>query len=761
MEASADFRRVFEASAEPQLLLAGGAVVISVTDGYLRAAGVSRAQVVGQPLFQIPPYARCDEATKRVLQDELDKVWRSGVLFPHPARGGAAPSLSVPVLDDGGSVQQIVHTLRPLARPSEASESDSERRLRKLVEYTYDGIVLLDQTGKPFYASPSIERVRGFTVDELMTRSLIDLVHPEDLPRFGQAVQELLGQPGGVMVIQYRARHRDGHWQVLETAAVNRLDDPDVLAIVATTRDVSERVTLQDELRTRNEELQVVLTAAKAIGWDRDMLNEQPTRYSTDPAVFFCPSPEERASFDRAQIVHPDDLPAIEAAIHRAAETGDDLVLEFRGWPRASETRHYASHGRVFCDKSGRPARLVGVTWDVTERHRIHEERAQLKDRIQEGQKLESLGILAGGIAHDFNNILTTILGNASLTRLVLSETSPALDHIGQIEEASRRATDLCRQMLAYAGKGRFVLQRTSLNQLIEDTTQLLQVSISKKALLRFHLDRNLPPIVADSTQIRQVLMNLVINASDAIGERSGVISITTGMVRADRQYLDRAFQAPDIPTGDYVFMEVSDTGSGMSPEVQARIFEPFFTSKFTGRGLGLAAVSGIVHGHKGALKVYSEPGKGSSFKFLLPIAGREADIVADSNRHSHPPLRAEGTILVVDDEETVQSVASRMLESLGFRVLVASDGRHALSVYAEHKDAIVGVLMDLTMPRLDGEETFRELRRIEPQVRVLLMSGYNEQDAIARFVGKGLAGFIQKPFSIEDLKANLRSILG
>jgi two-component system cell cycle sensor histidine kinase/response regulator CckA len=367
---------------------------------------------------------------------------------------------------------------------------------------------------------------------------------------------------------------------------------------------------------------------------------------------------------------------------------------------------------------------------------------------------------LAGGIAHDFNNILTTILGNASLTRLVLSETSPALDHIGQIEEASRRATDLCRQMLAYAGKGRFVLQRTSLNQLIEDTTQLLQVSISKKALLRCHLDRNLPPIVADSTQIRQVLMNLVINASDAIGERSGVISITTGMVRADRQYLDRAFQAPDIPTGDYVFMEVSDTGSGMSPEVQARIFEPFFTSKFTGRGLGLAAVSGIVHGHKGALKVYSEPGKGSSFKFLLPIAGREADYAAESTRHSHPPLRAEGTILVVDDEETVQAVASRMLESLGFRVLVANDGRHALSVYTEHKDSIVGVLMDLTMPRLDGEETFRELRRIDPQVRVLLMSGYNEQDAIARFVGKGLAGFIQKPFSIEDLKANLRSIL-
>jgi CheY-like chemotaxis protein len=314
--------------------------------------------------------------------------------------------------------------------------------------------------------------------------------------------------------------------------------------------------------------------------------------------------------------------------------------------------------------------------------------------------------------------------------------------------------------MLAYAGKGRFVLQRTDLNQLIEDTTHLLQVSISKKTLLRFNLDRRLPAIIADHTQIRQVLMNLVINASDAIGDRSGVISISTGVVRADRHYLDDAFQAPGIPTGDYVYMEVSDTGSGMSPEVQARIFEPFFTSKFTGRGLGLAAVSGIVQGHKGALKVYSEQGKGSTFKLLLPVA-MEAGEAAGSPRGEPAVLVARGTILVIDDEDTVLAIAARMLEVLGYRVLLARDGRQGLEMYGQNRAEITGVLMDLTMPHLGGEETYRELRNVDPQVRVLLMSGYNEQEAVARFVGKGLAGFIQKPFSLENLKSSLRTVLG
>jgi PAS domain S-box-containing protein len=640
MAGGVDFRRVFEGALEPQLLLGRDAVVVAVTDAYLRAAGTTRQEVIGRTLFEVPPYTRLERDAAAGLADELSRVWRSGVHLPHRIVGGyRSAAISVPVLEASGAVLQVVHTL---------------------------------------------------------------------------------GQAG----------------------------------------DVPERVALEDALRQRNEELQIALEAAHAIGWHVNLSEPNIIRFSGDPTAFYGYALEPGEQFDLEHTVHPEDQRGVREQANRALQQGEDLSSEFRGLPGTGQQRHYASRGRMLRDASGRPSRVVGVTWDVTERARLTAESAQLQRRMLEAQKLESLGVLAGGIAHDFNNILTAVLGNASLARIVLDQTSPALDPIGQIEEASRRATDLCRQMLAYAGKGRFVLQRTNLNELIESTTHLLQVSISKKAVLRLHLDRGLPAIVADNTQIRQVLMNLVINASDAIGDRSGVISISTGVVRADRDYLDKTVRAPDIPTGDYVFVEVSDTGSGMTPEIQARIFEPFFTSKFTGRGLGLAAVSGIVQGHKGALKVYSEPGKGSSFKLLLPAATQDGAPL-DGRAEGEVTLVPRGTILIVDDEETVQAVAARMLEALGFGVLLASDGRRALTVYAEKRDIITAVLMDLTMPHLDGEETFRELRRVDPHVRVLLMSGYNEQDAVARFVGKGLAGFIQKPFNIGDLKESLRLLFG
>jgi PAS domain S-box-containing protein len=755
-----DFQRIFESSPVPQLLLDRANVVSAVTDGYTRTTGQTRASTLGRPVTEVWPYAGLGEAATRMLCRELEKVWSSGLQFPHQLVGGfTSAALSVPVLDERGAAAQIVHTVGQAARASEPFESATERRLRKLIEHSYDSIVLLDQSGKPFFASPSTERVRGYPVQDLLRATLLDLIHPDDLPRFGQAVKKLLAEPGGVMMIQYRGRHRDGHWQILETVAVNHLNDPDLLAINASTRDVTERVGLEETLRQRNEELQIALDAAHAIGWDADVVGRC-VRYSSNANDFFGEAEPPGRAYGLEQIVHPDDREAVRRLTSQALATGEELSLEFRGLPHGEEVRHYASRGRVLRDAAGQPVRIVGVTWDVTERMRARAEREEIQRRLQEGQKLESLGILAGGIAHDFNNILTTILGYASLTRLELSETSPALDYIGQIEEASRRATDLCRQMLAYAGRGRFVLQRLNLNQLIEDTTQLLQVSISKKAVLRFDLDHQLPAIVADATQIRQVLMNLVINASDAVAERSGVISISTGLVRADRNYLNGAYQAPGIPPGDYVFMEVSDTGIGMTAEVQARIFEPFFTSKFTGRGLGLAAVLGIVQGHKGALRVYSEPGKGSTFKLLLPVANGDTD-APKTPRPESAPVAARGTVLVIDDEQTVQAVAARMLEILGFRALLASDGRQGLELYRRHRAEITGVLLDLTMPHLDGEETFHELRRIAPEVRVLLMSGYNEQDAVARFVGKGLAGFIQKPFSVENLKASLRTLLG
>jgi PAS domain S-box-containing protein len=450
--------------------------------------------------------------------------------------------------------------------------------------------------------------------------------------------------------------------------------------------------------------------------------------------------------------VHPEDLPALHAGIAESARTLRPHNHEFRfrrangtiAWLRGSSMPERGPDGSVVWH---------GFISDVTESRRI-------EHKLVESAKLESLGVLAGGIAHDFNNLLTGILGNASLARLELPPTSLGQPMIDQIETAARRAADLCKQMLAYSGQGRFVVQPLDLNKLIEDTTHLLQISIAKNCVLRFNLAPGLPPVKADATQLRQVIMNLVINASEAIGSRSGVLALGTGVARVDEEYL-RGFRPDASPVpGDYVYVEVSDNGCGMDSATLSKIFDPFFTTKFTGRGLGLAAVLGIVRGHKGGLKVYSEPGKGTTFKLFFPVAAGRAQ---DSASPFPAPagFRGSGTVLIADDEETVRTVAGRMLERLGFAVVLAADGREAVEKFRAEPTRYSFVLLDLTMPHLDGEETFRQMRQIRPGVRVILTSGFNQQEAVMRFTGKGLAGFIQKPFELTKLTQVVRAVTG
>ncbi|MDP6634921.1 MAG: response regulator [Phycisphaerae bacterium] len=397
---------------------------------------------------------------------------------------------------------------------------------------------------------------------------------------------------------------------------------------------------------------------------------------------------------------------------------------------------------------------------DITERKRGEDERHTLEAQIQHAQKLESLGVLAGGIAHDFNNLLMAILGNADLALMDLSPVSPVRENLMEIKRASQRAAELARQMLAYSGKGKFVIEALSLPEIVEEMAHILEVSISKKAVLKYNYAENLPLFEGDATQVRQIIMNLITNASESIGDRSGVISVTVGAMQADRTYLRETYLDENLPEGLYVTLEVADTGCGMDEETRAKLFDPFFTTKFTGRGLGMAAVLGIVRGHSGAIKIYSEVGKGTTMKVLLPsvegataVRAKRAEAVAD--------WHGSGTVLLVDDEETVRAIAAMMLGRLGLSVILASDGREAVDIYTQRGDEIDCVILDLTMPHMDGEQAFRELRCIDPEVRVIMSSGYNEQDVTQRFVGKGLAGFIQKPYELEKLVETLRGELG
>ncbi len=462
---------------------------------------------------------------------------------------------------------------------------------------------------------------------------------------------------------------------------------------------------------------------------------------------------EELVGQQIAAILAPEEQVRIAPELARLM-TGETVVSEWQLQRKDGSTFPGEISSKRLPD-----GRLLGVLRDIAGRKRAAADQEQLERKLQDTQKLESLGVLAGGIAHDFSNLLTGILGNASLAAMELPVGSPVQAYIDQISKASLRAADLCKQMLAYSGKGRFVVQRLQLNKLVEETTQLLQLSISKQAVLRFNLYPTLPVIEADGTQIRQVVMNLVINASEAIGSKSGVISVTTGLTRVDRTYLGGTLLAPELPEGTYVHLEVSDSGTGMTPETQAKIFEPFFTTKFTGRGLGLAAVLGIVRGHKGAIKIYSEPGRGTTFKLLFPCATGDEELGA-ADGIAKDLWRGHGCVLVVDDDESVRSTASAMLRKLGFEAALARDGREAVSAFRAEPDRFALVLMDLTMPHLDGEQAFAELRRIRPNARVVLMSGFNQHEAVSRFTGKGLASFLQKPFQVESLSATLQGAL-
>ncbi len=404
-------------------------------------------------------------------------------------------------------------------------------------------------------------------------------------------------------------------------------------------------------------------------------------------------------------------------------------------------------------DPDGNVYALVGISADITEQLVREREQEQMQQQLQHTQKLESLGVLAGGIAHDFNNILTAIMGHASLgITKCKTDTLAVQQHLTKVVAASEKAADLCKQMLAYSGHGQFIVKPLDVSLFVESIINILEVSLNKGVVLNLSLMDNLPMVEADESQIQQVLMNLITNANEAIENRSGVIAIRTGVMEAGEDYLAHCLRAEDTPPGHFVFIEVSDTGCGMDEKTIDKIFDPFFTTKFTGRGLGMSAVLGIIRGHNGALKLYSEPNRGTTFRVLLPVKDFTYSKEDDADESA---LRDCGIqrVMIVDDEESVREITSMMLGDAGIeQILTASDGKEAMQLYKHRGNEIDLIILDLTMPHMDGEETFRQLRLINPDVKVILISGYSEQSVQDRFAGKGLRGFLQKPFTSEKL---------
>jgi PAS domain S-box-containing protein len=627
----------------------------------------------------------------------------------------------------------------------------SEVDYRRLVESTPDIILRLDADGRYRFVSPSMANYHAGQPEEFLGKTHRELAFPpEQCAVWEDAIRSVLGSgrpcetemewntPRGRVTLNVRLfpeQDRDGR-------------ATSVLGIV---RDITEHRAIERSYRMLFEQM-VAGFALHEIVCDAD---GKPVDYR-----FLAVNP----AFERQTGLKAEDLigrtvktvmPDIEQiwidTYGRVALTG--VAEHFENFSRGLN-RHYEV-------TAYRPAagQFACVFTDITARKQMEEERRRVSEQLQHVQKLEGLGLLAGGIAHDFNNLLMAILGNVDLTLEEVPRDSTVAASMQEIKRASLRAADLCKQMLAYSGKGKFVIGYADLSGLVRDITNLLEVSISKKAVLRYHLADGLPAVAADVSQIRQVVMNLVINASEAIGDRSGAISVTTGVMECDASYFSGAYISEVCVPGRYVYLEVADSGCGMNKATQARMFDPFFTTKFTGRGLGLAAVLGIVRGHKGAIKVYSEEGRGTSVKILLPAT----DICPqpDAPVETAARWRGSGTVLLVDDEEAIRSVAKRMLERIGFEVLAATNGQDALAVFRNTADRLACVVMDLTMPHMDGDAAFREMRRIKPAVPVILSSGYNQQEVAERLVGKGLDGFMQKPYQLSQMVETLQSVIG
>ncbi len=661
-----------------------------------------------------------------------------------------------------GGVEYACSTVRDITESknrSTAIEQDLAERenlLANLAGMAYR--CLVDEQYTLEYVSSGALVLTGYSVDEFLGAPPITfdgLAHPDDLAHMHAKCAAGIASRAP-FTIEYRIQRKDGTVRWVQDLARAIYDaNGNAVAVEGFITDITQRKQAEEALRESQLLFSSFMDNSPAIAFMKDQ--DGRLLYVNNnfvETVWQGNAPDWQGKLDHE--LWPSESAAQfrehDLAVIAAGEALQfDEVLELPGGAAHFITIKFplrAPDGRLL---------LAGLGMNVSEQRLAAETKRRMDEQMLHMQKLESLGVLAGGIAHDFNNLLTGIMGYADLALFDVPEDSHAAQSITQIGKAARRAAELTRQMLAYSGKGTFVIQAFSINQVLRDMVSLLEVAVSKRSQLVYALHEDLPSIEGDPTQVRQILMNLIINASEAIGDNDGVIRVSTGTKRCTRETFKGAYLDEGLPEGDYIVVEVADSGCGMDEETRKRLFDPFFTTKFAGRGLGMAAVLGIVRSHRAAITVESNEGKGSTFRVYFPMSDRPAQ------PEPQPPqfvnARFKGTILVVDDEATVRQLAYEILKKLGFNVLTASDGLEALEMFRQRPGEIRTVLLDATMPHLDGPETLRTLRRDGINVRVILSSGYSEANIAEQCGDARPDAFIEKPYTIGRLVQVLSSL--
>jgi PAS domain S-box-containing protein len=522
---------------------------------------------------------------------------------------------------------------------------------------------------------------------------------------------------------------------------------------------IEQKEQAEDSLKKSEDQYQLLAENVYDVVWMLDM--EMNTTY-VSPSMFAQRgiTADEALGQKLEESIVPKYVPLLMEAFGEqlaleeleGADPGRSVTMEYEVVKHDGSPMWVESVMTFLRDADGNPTHIVGSTRDISSRKEAEKERNLMQLQIQQAQKLESLGVLAGGIAHDFNNLLLGVIGNADIALLEMEQEDKNHPYLKDIMASAQRAADLCSQLLAYSGKGRFVVQPIDLSELVYEMTHLLDVSIDKKVEVKYEIEDVLPAIEADVTQMQQIIMNLVLNSSEAIGGAAGVITIAIRKQHFGKDEINSLLKVEDMDAGDYLVFECRDSGEGMDTFTKERIFDPFYSTKGLGHGLGLAAVVGIVQGHGGGMTVDSEVGQGTTIRIFLPVSERKA-VSIKLNSDSKIESSGTGTILVVDDEPMILAFAKQAMEKLGYEVLVAENGKVAVDVCKDHMDDIDLVLLDMTMPVMDGKETYEELSKLNPEIKVIVSSGFNEEETISQFARQETVRFIQKPYRVAALQ--------
>lgn len=668
----------------------------------------------------------------------MDSPLQVGLLLPWITAGGAA-------LATGGMAW--MQRRRTMERDQALSALDRMADLAGVLS------AQVDLQGCWQRVPKGLSTLIGRPETEILGRPVFECLHPDDQAICQSCCGELLRGQKLSCALEARCLRPDGseRWIQLDgTPVARRGGSPRFIQVIV--RDISEARAVTQALKESEEKFRIL----------SENINCGVFLY-TDIFHYVNPGMEAILGYMAADLVgqpfwkpvHPDEQELVRQrgdARRRGEEVPNRYVMKLL---RKDGKTIYADFIARAVTLGGKVYGL-GTAFDITDQVRSTEDRLRTERQMFETQKLESLGLMAGGIAHDFNNLLTVILGNASIVLEEVEAGTMVHGCIRNVVDTCLRASDLTRQMLAYSGRGRFVVEPLNLNAAVKGIAALIESSLSKLIQVRYELEEDLPGLEADRAQLQQVVLNLVTNAAESLQIGSGTITLRTGFQQMEDVDIAASFPGQQLEPGPFVYLEVKDTGTGMDAATQSRIFEPFFSTKAAGRGLGLAAIQGIVRGHKGGIWIYSTPGQGTTFRVALPALTTPIQATDELSLQADAWL-GSGLVLVVDDEAPIRTMAAMALRRAGFEVVEASDGREGVEVFRSHAGSLRAVLLDLVMPVLGGELALAEMMGIAPDVPVILSSGYEGTDS-----GLSLAPrlFLQKPYTAAELVKKLRGVL-